>query len=88
MTEYGIRLLLADLAKLSSNPQEQAAILDQSTKNGWTGLYEMNSKSKETGKVENGKGNKFCNFEQRDTDYDAMVAAETRKMIEESGEGE
>lgn len=32
--------------------------------------------------------NRFCNFEQRDTDYDAMVAAETRKMIEESGGGE
>ena len=35
MTERGIRLLLDELEKLSSNPQEQAAILDQSTKNGW-----------------------------------------------------
>lgn len=32
-------------------------------------------------------GNKFCNFEQRDTDYDAMVAAQARKMIEENGGG-
>ena len=88
MTERGIRLLLAELEKLSSNPQEQAAILDQSTKNGWIGVYELSGKSKTSGKTAVGKGNKFCNFEQRDTDYDAMVAAETRKMIEESGEGE
>ena len=88
MTERGIRLLLAELEKLSSNPQEQAAILDQSTKNGWIGVYELSAKSKTPGKTAAGKGNKFCNFEQRDTDYDAMVAAETRKMIEESGEGE
>ena len=88
MTERGIRLLLDELEKLSSNPQEQAAILDQSTKNGWIGVYELSAKSKTPGKTAAGKGNKFCNFEQRDTDYDAMVAAETRKMIEESGEGE
>lgn len=88
MTERGIRLLLDELEKLSSNPQEQAAILDQSTKNGWIGVYELSAKSKTSGKTAVGKGNKFCNFEQRDTDYDAMVAAETRKMIEESGEGE
>ena len=88
MTERGIRLLLDGLEKLSSNPQEQAAILDQSTKNGWIGVYELSAKSKTPGKTAAGKGNKFCNFEQRDTDYDAMVAAETRKMIEESGEGE
>lgn len=88
MTERGIRLLLDELEKLSSNPQKQAAILDQSTKNGWIGVYELSAKSKTPGKTAAGKGNKFCNFEQRDTDYDAMVAAETRKMIEESGEGE
>lgn len=88
MTERGIRLLLDELEKLSSNPQEQAAILDQSTKNGWIGVYELSAKSKTPGKTAAGKGNKFCNFEQRDIDYDAMVAAETRKMIEESGEGE
>ena len=88
MTERGIRLLLDELEKLSSNPQEQAAILDQSTKNGWIGVYELSAKSKTPGKTAAGKGNKFCNFEQRDTDYDAMVATETRKMIEESGEGE
>ena len=88
MTERGIRLLLDELEKLSSNPQEQAAILDQSTKNGWIGVYELSAKSKTPGKTAAGKGNKFCNFEQRDTDYDAMVAVETRKMIEESGEGE
>ena len=39
-------------------------------------------------KTSSGGANRFSNFEQRDTDYDAMVAAETRKMIEESGEGE
>lgn len=85
MTDYSIRLLLADLAKLSGNPQEQAAILDQSTKNNWIGVYALGSKGKGSGRPT--AGNKFCNFEQRDTDYDAMVAAQARKMIEDSGGG-
>ena len=85
MTDYSIRLLLADLAKLSNDPQVQAAILDQSTKNNWIGVYALGSKGKGGGKP--AAGNKFCNFEQRDTDYDAMVAAEARKMIEENGGG-
>ena len=36
-------------------------------------------------KSSSGGANRFCNFEQRDTDYDAMVAAEARKMIQENG---
>lgn len=49
MTDYSIRLLLADLAKLSGNPQEQAAILDQSTKNNWIGVYALGQKAKAVG---------------------------------------
>lgn len=38
-------------------------------------------------KSSSGGPNRFCNFEQRDTDYDAMVAEEARRMIQDSGGG-
>lgn len=36
-------------------------------------------------KSSSGAQNKFCNFEQRDTDYDAILLADARRMIEENG---
>ena len=36
-------------------------------------------------KSSSGAQNKFCNFEQRDTDYDAILLADARRMIDEDG---
>lgn len=83
VTKYSFRLLLADLAKLSKDPKEQAAILNQSAKNGWIGVYKLGTKAKGKGNT----GNKFLNFEQRNTDYDAMVEAETKRMLLENVAG-
>ena len=83
VTRYSFRLLLADLAKLSNDPKEQTEILNQSIKNGWIGVYKLGTKAKDKGST----GNKFLNFEQRNTDYDAMVEAETKRMLLENVAG-
>ena len=41
MTEEAIDLMLKKLAKMSADPLEQNAILEQSIREGWTGIYEL-----------------------------------------------
>jgi hypothetical protein len=48
-TEYAIKLLLSKLEKMSTDPDVQAKIIEQSIMNGWIGIFEL----KDTGKKEN-----------------------------------
>lgn len=85
MTERAIELLLIDLNKLSTDRQEQIAILNQSIMNGWQGIFPL-KKQKQEPAMKPQASNRFHNFEQRDTDYDAMVQAQTMAWLEEEKE--
>lgn len=40
-TDYAIKLLLSKLEKLSTDPDTQVKIIEQSIENGWIGLFEL-----------------------------------------------
>lgn len=82
MTERSVELLIENLGKLSGDVQEQVDILNQSIMNGWLGVFPLKKQKQEpVGKPQT--SNRFHNFEQRDTDYDAMVQAQTMAWLEE-----
>lgn len=41
MTEHAVKLLIGQLQKLSSDPDEQIEILRQSIVNGWKGIFSL-----------------------------------------------
>lgn len=85
MTDRAVELLIENLGKLSGDVQEQVEILNQSIMNGWLGVFPLKKQKQEpTGKPQ--ASNRFHNFEQRDTDYDAMVQAQTMAWLEEEKE--
>lgn len=62
MTERGINLMLSELNKLSTDPLEQIAILNQSIARGWTGIYPVKSDLGHAAAAP--RKNSFHNFEQ------------------------
>ena len=80
MTGPGIEMLFKRLEQLApGNAEEKTAILEQSIRNGWKDVYPLqkdpvNRKNTEA----HAKPNRFHNFEQRDTDYDAMVLEQVK----------
>ena len=70
MTDKGIKLLMEELNKLSSDVNEQIEILNQSIVNGWTRIFPLKKQNSRT------KGNKYNNFHQRKYDpeeYEKML---------------
>ncbi len=76
LSEEGKRLLLQELKKMETSEEKQAAILEQSIMNGWSGIFPLNGKG--TGQ---GRKNSFHNFKQREVDYDALALERLRKMV-------
>lgn len=87
MTDRAIELLIMDLNKLSGSVDVQIEMLNQSIVNGWKGVFPLKEqKMAQAGKQQ--PPNRFHNFDQRDTDYDAMVQAQTAEWIKEvQGDG-
>lgn len=69
MTDRAVELLLTKLKKLSAKPEEQIRILNQSILNGWQDVYPL----KKTWNDQGHRENRFHNFDQRDTDYNATA---------------
>ena len=84
MTEHAVKLLIGQLQKLSSDPDEQIEILRQSIVNGWKGIFSLKKSGKESQK----KPNQFHNFNQRNTDYDSMVLDSVKGWISEEEQHE
>lgn len=85
MTDRAIELLIMDLNKLSDSVDVQIEILNQSIVHGWKGVFPLKEqKAAQAGKPQS--QNRFHNFEQRDTDYDAMVQKQTMTWLEEEKE--
>lgn len=86
MTDRAMELLIEKLYSLSTDTGDQIAILNQSIMNGWQGVFPLKEKQKASG----GKvpaPNQFHNFEQRDTDYDAMVMDQVKDWLKEGKDG-
>lgn len=82
MTDRAIELLIMDLNKLSDSVDVQIEILNQSIVHGWKGVFPLKEqKAAQAGKPQG--QNRFHNFEQRDTDYDAMVQSQTAEWLKE-----
>lgn len=82
MTDRAIELLIMDLNKLSGSIDVQIEILNQSIVHGWKGVFPLKEqKAAQAGKPQS--QNRFHNFEQRDTDYDAMVQSQTAEWLKE-----
>ena len=45
-TEYAIKLLLSKLERMSTDPEVQAKIIEQSIMNGWIGIFELKDAGK------------------------------------------
>lgn len=86
MTDRAIELLIMDLNKLSGSVDVQIEILNQSIVHGWKGVFPLKEqKAAQVGKPQS--QNRFHNFEQRDTDYNAMVQAQTEEWLKEVQDG-
>lgn len=70
LTDHALSLLLEKLDTMTSETDKKIEILNQSIINRWTGIYELH---KEPPKAKAPAKNSFHNFNQRDTDYDAII---------------
>lgn len=71
MTDRAIQLALSKLQKISSDVDEQIAILNQSIMNGWSGLYPIKQDADNKKKTKKGTG--FSNAHERDYDMDQLT---------------
>lgn len=80
LTADGVELLKGELDKIGQDAKERAAILNQSIMNRWTGIYPL--KKRRTFQEGTAKPkNQFHNFDQRDTDYDAIMLERVRSEL-------
>lgn len=85
MTDRAVQLAANRLNELApGNPSVQVSIINQSVLNGWKGLFalkDVEQKSPQKG----GKSNTFHNFQQREVDYDALLAARMQQEGKDGG---
>jgi hypothetical protein len=81
MTERAIQLAVKKLEDLApGDPSAQTAILNQSVLNGWKGLFPLKDGAEGKKATSRGRPNTFHNFDQRDVDYDALIAVQLRQQ--------
>ncbi|WP_434310366.1 hypothetical protein [Hominifimenecus sp. rT4P-3] len=82
MTEKAVSLMVEKLNRLTPSHEEQIEILHQSILNDWKGVFPLKSLTEklENSLLQDKPLNQFHNFDQRDTDYDALLAVEERKL--------
>lgn len=83
MTGPGLELLFERLEQLApGNKAQQTEILKQSTRNRWKDVYPLHrDEAKENQQRKNDNPNRFHNFEQRDTDYDALALERLKERL-------
>lgn len=87
MTPHAIDLMLKSLEELApGDDKTKIRILNQSIVNGWKGVFALKDKEKP---IQSGQPkNQFHNFDQRDTDYDALMLKQVKDWVgEETHEG-
>lgn len=84
MTDYAKHLAYRELCKLSTDPEMQVKILDQSTLNGWQGVFALKEETAKTAKpAASQKASGFGNFDP----LQAFQNALSRSLGGESKEG-
>ncbi len=87
MTPAGLELLFKHLEQLAPGDSEaKTAIMEQTIRNGWKDVYPL--KRTGEGRREKEKPNRFHNFEQRDTDYNAIVLERLNERLRAEDEEE
>lgn len=87
MTANAIDLMLKSLEELApGDDTTKMKILNQSIMNGWKGVFALKDKKKD---IQSGQSkNQFHNFDQRNTDYDALMLKQVKNWVgEEPDEG-
>ena len=83
MTGPGLEVLFKRLEQLApGNIAQKIAILEQSMRNGWKDIYPLQReqpRQNERGKKDN--PNRFHNFEQRETSYDALMLGRLKERL-------
>ena len=88
MTDRAVQLAVNRLNELApGNPSVQVAIINQSVLNGWKGLFALKGTG-EKSPPKGGKTNTFHNFEQREVDYDALLAASMQQEGKDGGDNQ
>lgn len=88
MTDRAVQLAVNRLNELApGNPSVQVAIINQSVLNGWKGLFALKGTG-EKSPQKGGKSNTFHNFEQREVDYDALLAASMQQEGKDGGDNQ
>lgn len=86
LTADAVGLIRGELEKIGRDTKERVAILNQSIMNHWIGVFPL--KKKRAHQESAGKPkNQFHNFDQRDTDYDALMMEKVQEMLREEGDG-
>ena len=83
MTGAGLELLFKRLEQLApGNTAEKIAILEQSIRKNWKDIYPLQKDNPKKNDQETKETpNRFHNFEQRNTDYDAMVLDRLKQRL-------
>ena len=80
LTDHALELLIKKLDGMTQDQKEKVEILNQSIMNGWIGIFPLKGDKKGQPK-QSGAKNQFHNFEQRDTDYDALVQKQLKGRL-------
>lgn len=89
VTAPGLEMLFKRLEELApGNAAEKTAILEQSIRNGWKDVWPLQKDTKgPKGKGASRKPNRFHNFDQGQTDYDAIMAQRLKERLEGGRDG-
>ena len=86
MTPSGLEMLFKRLEQLAPGDKEsQTAIMEQTIRNGWKDVYPLKRNGE---RREKEKTNRFHNFEQRNTDYNAIVLEKLNERLRAKHEEE
>ena len=87
MTPSGLEMLFKRLEQLAPrDAKAKTEIMEQTIRNGWKDVYPL--KRTGEGRREKEKPNRFHNFEQRDTDYNAIVLERLNERLRAENEEE
>lgn len=83
MTPSGLEMLFKRLEQLApGDAKAKTEIMEQTIRNGWKDVYPL----KRDGEGRREKPNRFHNFEQRDTDYNAIVLERLNERLRAESE--
>lgn len=86
LTTAALDMLLKRLEELAPEKDtDKVAVLEQSIRNGWKDIYALDKSSMDSSSASfHSSKNRFHNFDQAETDYDALMIKKVRARMAES----